>query len=760
MTDHLLTEMQIRALEKGMTVRQLIDSGDAAQIASIVNKMTGVGKRGYGGNVGEFLLFAPRFFKGRLDTLGNALAGSLKGSDATLEQAIARKYMMTMLGMGTTLTVGINSILGEETDFQPWKQNESTGEWYFNPNFMRTHIGELDISFFGTWDTLFRLLQTPAMIYVNQTNGDKFFDGKQMIQDIRGIVSGPLLSRTWDLITGEDGIGQRTTSVIKTDEETGMITEENWFDSLDSVEEVGKTIVEGFIPFAWDDVAFGRPGKPSVITRARNGLVQGFFGKEGDRVEGFQEAGTAGAQFVGQFFGVKSSYETLNEVVDEMEAGILELGPSDLRLQEAFGMNEKELGTYLAQHGKGVWDGAEAGIGGTLNISSLKGLLVGERTPEFSDISKDYQKNIQRMQEEGMFPEFFTPDQWQEVQKQYNDKLYGNKNDYSLYSIKRDSLMDQEQKELANLEEAFKQGKIYENPITGEKVDTGKMQDMSTYYNMSRKISSNFAQTRRGLTDPINGEFKGLDELFKFGRETALGKISTADADIYDYGQASYYEKVWGDNGVIMDDGDVNWEKREIIIGQWSEDMKERYPSLSDSDVLSYLLRIEKKAKSDAPPVKGALLEMTSYIQESGYYDIERNTFYGLIDRMGIQGPQRENLITQYARWKLQTPQDKKELEKTVPILKDVTRIAAEQKKIFRARNARVDAMLRLVGSSKSQVALSNWGIFADNVMNANRRKPISEEKMLSFLYDLLNEEVGYSRAYNKFYDLNNAGNI
>ncbi len=29
--------------------------------------------------------------------------------------------------------------------------------------------------------------------------------------------------------------------------------------------------------------------------------------------------------------------------------------------------------------------------------------------------------------------------------------------------------MDQEQTELANLENAFKQGKIYENPITGEK---------------------------------------------------------------------------------------------------------------------------------------------------------------------------------------------------------------------------------------------------------------------------------------------------
>ena len=747
-------EMQIRALEKGMTVRQLIDSGDAAQIANIVNKMTGVGKRGYGGNLGEFLLFAPRFFKGRLDTLGNALGGTLKGQDASLQQAIARKYMMTMLGMGTTLTVGINTMMGEETDFQPWKQNEATGEWYFNPNFMRTHIGELDISFFGTWDTLFRLIQTPAMLYVNQLNDDKLFDSNQMLADLRSIVSGPLLSKSWDLITGEDGIGQRTRSVLKTDEDTGMITEENWFTSWNSTKQVGETLIEGFIPFAWDDVAFDSPGKPSVVKRAKNGLVQGFFGKEGDRMEGFQEAGTAGAQFVGQFFGVKSSYETLSEVMDEAEAGILELGASDVRLQEAFGMNEKELGIYLAQHGKEVWDN------GTLNISSLRGILAGERTPDFSDIAKDYQKNIQSMQEEGRFPEFFTPQQWEEVQKQYNDKLYGNRSEYSMYTIKRDSLMDQEQTELANLENAFKQGKIYENPITGEKIDTGKMQDMSTYYNMTRKIRSNYAQTRRNLTDPINGEFRNLDELFKFGRNTALGSVSSADADIYDYGQASYYEKVWGEDGAIMADGEVNWEKREIIISRWAEDMKEKYPSLTEADIASYLLRIEKKAKADAPPMQRAMTEMTTYIQEAGYYDIERNTFYDLIDRMNIQGPERQNLITQYARWKIQTPQDKKTLEETVPILREVTRIATEKKKIFRANNSRVDAMLRIVGSSKSKVALSNWGMFVDNVMNANRRKPIPEEKMLSFLYDLLNEEVGYSKSYNKFYELNNEGNI
>ncbi len=76
-----------------------------------------------------------------------------------------------------------------------------------------------------------------------------------------------------------------------------------------------------------------------------------------------------------------------------------------------------------------------------------------------------------------------------------------------------------------------------------------------------------------------------------------------------------------------------------------------------------------------------AMTEMTTYIQEAGYYDIERNTFYDLIDRMNIQGPERQNLITQYARWKIQTPQDKKTLEETVPILREVTRIATEKRK-------------------------------------------------------------------------------
>lgn len=53
-------------------------------------------------------------------------------------------------------------------------------------------------------------------------------------------------------------------------------------------------------------------------------------------------------------------------------------------------------------------------------------------------------------------------------------RLEESRDDYSLYKLKRDSLLEQELVELEKLEEAFKSGTMYENPITGEKVSSGK----------------------------------------------------------------------------------------------------------------------------------------------------------------------------------------------------------------------------------------------------------------------------------------------
>ena len=118
----------------------------------------------------------------------------------------------------------------------------------------------------------------------------------------------------------------------------------------------------------------------------------------------------------------------------EKQAGILELGPSDIRLQEAFDMNEKQLGIFLAQHGSGLWHDGKLNIG-----AGIKSVLTGEKTPDFTELAKDYQKNIQRMQEEGRFSEFFSPDEWGTMQEKTKQRLENSRDDYSFYQIKRDS---------------------------------------------------------------------------------------------------------------------------------------------------------------------------------------------------------------------------------------------------------------------------------------------------------------------------------
>ena len=745
-------EMGLRMLEKNSdgtfkTAQQLIDSGDAAQIAASINKLTGVGARvgvgAFSGNIGQFLIFAPRFFKARIDTLVNAGAGLAKGDEANLQQQVARRYMSTLVGMHTFLTVGINSMMGEETDFQPWKRNEATGEIYFNNNFMRTHIGDLDISFLGPYDTILRLASLPFIIPINAKQ--QGISINQMAEDVRGAISGPLITKFIDLMTGENAIGQRTTSVIKKDEKTGEISEEYWLKSPEAMGEVAKTLLDGLVPFAWDEVFFGEAGKPGLLERAGEGVADIA---SGEIVEGTKDVATAGTQFVGQMFGVKSSYETLNEAMDEAEAGILELGPSDIRLQEAFDMSEKELGIFLAQHGSGLWHDGKLDIG-----AGIKSVLTGEVTPDFTDLAKDYQKNIQRMQEEGRFPEFFSPDEWESMQEKTKQRLEESRDDYSLYKLKRDSLLEQELVELEKLEEAFKSGTMYENPITGEKVSSGEMQDVATFHKKSRNLSASFARRRRALTDPIVGEFKEIDELFKFGRESSLGKISNSDADIYDFAQATYYDKLWDEeDGIVMPDGDINCEKREIKLVQWADEMKARYPSLSDSDIASYLFRAERKAKKDAPPIKKALMEMTDSIKDSGYYDIERDIFYNQLDKANVSTKIRGELVTLYSRWKQQSAQDRKVLEEQRPILKSLSDLSKQQKEIFRMRNPRIDAMLRVVSSNKSKEALTNYGTVVDAVMINNRKKALSEEKMLAFFYDILNEEVTYEQAYKNLY--------
>jgi len=588
-------EMQLRMVDTGMTTKQLIDSGDAAQISSIVNVMTGVGKRGYGGSIGQFLLFAPRFFAARMSFAGHAIKGAAKGDRATLQERIAKQYMSKMMGTATFLTFAINEAMGEETDISPWLRDEATGKWHFNPNFMRIHVGDLDISLFGPWDTMFRIASTPFFAVANGIGEGGGID--ESFKAFRGLVSGPAASLAMDLATGTDAIGQTTRPIVGKQLVDGEIVHVSNFDSLMSGQTIG-TLAEHLIPFAWDELFRADPGKESLIQRTYGGVQQI---RQGDVLGGGADIATAAGQGLGQLFGIKSSYESLNETLDEVYASVLELGPTNVDLQEAFSMTEGELAEYLRDIGKGGWND---GRGFDVSLS-IRRLLSGNQTPSFSEVAGDYRKNIKRMTEEGRFADILSPEDWEKAKAKIDERVRNSASEYTRYKAERDRLLVEEQNFLQVAEDAF--------------IANG-MQNITTYYADVREIRKEASDKRRALTGP-QGAFRGVDELFTFGRESSLGILSNADVDVYDFAQASYYDKLYGeDNIIIPATGEPDWDKRDRKLEEWAVDMKKRFKTLADSDIASYLLRVQQSAKREAPPVASAMLEISERIARSGYY--------------------------------------------------------------------------------------------------------------------------------------------
>lgn len=209
---------------KGRTLAEVRASGDIAEIGRIVNNMTGVAKSRFGGEVGDVLLFAPRFFQARLETVAKGLAGLRPG--ASLEQKIARRSLLKMMVIGTSMTVALNALNGEDTDVRPIVNGRK------NNNFMRVRALGRDWSLFGTWDSLLGIL-------IAAGHGDA--EGA-----LRAQGSG-LVTTTWDLISGEDFVGRSTVS------------------AADKV----KYVLRQMLPFSGPDVAQGAEtvltGKPTDI---------------------------------------------------------------------------------------------------------------------------------------------------------------------------------------------------------------------------------------------------------------------------------------------------------------------------------------------------------------------------------------------------------------------------------------------------------------------------------------------------------------
>jgi len=89
------------------------------------------------------LLFAPRYTRASVETLFMAL-----NRNGGIESQMARKHLALMLGEGAAAVWLVNTMRGYETDFDPRSNN-----------FLRFRdVGGLDITPFGTYNTLFRAL--------------------------------------------------------------------------------------------------------------------------------------------------------------------------------------------------------------------------------------------------------------------------------------------------------------------------------------------------------------------------------------------------------------------------------------------------------------------------------------------------------------------------------------------------------------------------------------------------------------------------
>lgn len=97
-------------------------------------------------------LFAPRYFRASIETIEQAVKGVVTLGHASPEAAMARNHMALLLGEGAAAVWALNTLRGYETEMDPR-----------SPNFLRLrNVGGLDVSPFGTYNTLFRAIAGAA----------------------------------------------------------------------------------------------------------------------------------------------------------------------------------------------------------------------------------------------------------------------------------------------------------------------------------------------------------------------------------------------------------------------------------------------------------------------------------------------------------------------------------------------------------------------------------------------------------------------
>lgn len=129
------------------------------KIAKAMNRQTGYSPARFGqglGDIGDLVLFAPRFLQARLETVVHALTPT-----NDLENRLARNALLSTVGYATLLTAGVNSLTGGVdgkggTDWRPTIRGND-GKTKANPNFMKVRFNDKDWSLLGSYDSLARM---------------------------------------------------------------------------------------------------------------------------------------------------------------------------------------------------------------------------------------------------------------------------------------------------------------------------------------------------------------------------------------------------------------------------------------------------------------------------------------------------------------------------------------------------------------------------------------------------------------------------
>ena len=151
---------ELRTNLKGRTWQELAQTGELDKIAQSMNRMTGWSPVKVGGNIGDIgdlVLFAPRFLQARLETLVHAVKPT-----NDLEARIARNALLRTVGGAVVLTVAANKVSGGHdgqgsTDFRPFMR-DAAGRTKPNPNFMKVRFNNQDWGLLGPWDSLARII--------------------------------------------------------------------------------------------------------------------------------------------------------------------------------------------------------------------------------------------------------------------------------------------------------------------------------------------------------------------------------------------------------------------------------------------------------------------------------------------------------------------------------------------------------------------------------------------------------------------------